>query len=105
MLRAFKVLNADDFGDGKSVAETGLDKPDATVSIALKDGAGKYDVLVGKTATGQNRWAKRGDSDTIFQIAAGPGDWAVADGSKFSASTDAGAPSDGGMKVSQRPKK
>jgi hypothetical protein len=105
LLRAYKALNADDFGDGKSLAETGLDKPDATVSIVLRDGAGKYDVLVGKTATGQNRWAKRGDSDTIFQVGAGAGDWAVADGSKFSASTDAGAPSDGGMKVSQRPKR
>ena len=105
MLRVFKALNADDFGDGKSVADTGLDKPDATVSIVLKDGAGKYDVLVGKTATGQNRWAKRGDSDTVVQIANGAVDWAMADGSKFSASTDAGAPSDGGMKVSQRPKK
>ena len=74
-------------------------------TIVLKDGAGKYDVLVGKTATGQNRWAKRGDSDTVVQIANGAVDWAMADGSKFSASTDAGAPSDGGMKVSQRPKK
>jgi hypothetical protein len=105
MLRAYKALNADDFGDGKSAAETGLDKPDATVSIVLKDGAGKYDLLVGKAATGANRWAKRGDSDAVFQIGNSAGDWATADGSKFAASADAGSPSDGGMKVSQRPKK
>jgi len=105
MLRAYKALNADDFGDGKSLADTGLDKPDATVSITLKDGAGKYELLVGKTATGANRWAKRGDSDTIFQIASGAADWATADGTKFAAAADAGAATDGGMKVSQRPKK
>jgi len=105
MLRAYKALNADDFGDGKSLADTGLDKPEATVSIVLKDGAGKYDVLVGKSATGANHWAKRGDSDAIFQIASGAYEWATGDGSKFAAAADAGAPSDGGMKVSQRPKK
>jgi hypothetical protein len=105
MLRAYKALNADDFGDGKSLGDTGLDKPDATVTILLKDGAGKYDLLVGKSATGQNRWAKRGDSDAIFQIASGPVEWATADGAKFASSGDAGAPSDGGIKVSQRPKK
>ena len=63
MLRAYKALNADDFGDGKSLADTGLDKPEATVTISLKDGAGTYTLLVGKTATGRNRWAKRGDDD------------------------------------------
>jgi hypothetical protein len=105
MLRAYKALNADDFGDGKSLGDTGLDKPDATVSIVLKDGAGKYDLLVGKTATGANHWAKRGDSDTIFQIGSAAAEWATADGTKFAASADAGAASDGGMKVSQRPKK
>ncbi len=105
MLKTYKALNADDFGDGKSLGDTGLDKPDATVTIVLKDGAGKYDLMVGKTATGANHWAKRGDSDAIFQVAAGAVDWALADSSKFSASTDAGSPADGGMKVSQRPKK
>jgi hypothetical protein len=107
MLRAYKALNADDFGDGKSAADTGLDKPDATVSIVLKDGAGKYDLLVGKLATGSNHYAKRSDSDTVFQIAGGPSDWALADAAKFASTGDAGASAatDGGMKVSQRPKK
>ncbi len=65
MLRAYKALNADDFADGKSLADVGLDKPEATVTISLKDGAGTYTLLVGKTSTGSNRWAKRADSDTI----------------------------------------
>jgi hypothetical protein len=107
MLRAYKALNADDFGDGKSLGETGLDKPDATVSIVLKDGAGKYDLLVGKTANGTDRWAKRADSDAIVQVTSAIADWANADTSKFVAATDAGAASasDAGMKVSQHTKK
>ncbi|HEY5239962.1 MAG TPA: DUF4340 domain-containing protein [Polyangiaceae bacterium] len=105
MLRAYKALNADDFGDGKSVADTGLDKPDGTVTIVLKDGAGKYELLVGKTATGANRWAKRSDSDTIFQISSGAAEWATADAAKFASTGDAGAAADAGMKVSQRPQR
>jgi hypothetical protein len=105
MLRAYKALNADDFGDGKTAADTGLDKPEATVSIVLKDGAGKYDLLVGKTATGANRWAKRGDEATIFQITNYAAEWATSEASKFAASTDGGAAADAGIKVSERPKK
>jgi hypothetical protein len=105
MLKAYKSLNADDFGDGKSLADTGLDKPEATVSITLKDGAGKYDLLVGKTSTGANRWAKRADSDQIVQITNYAAEWATSDQSKYTASADAGAPADGGPKVSQRAKK
>ena len=48
MLRAFKALNADDFGDGKSLADTGLDKPEATVTVQLKDDAEAHELLVGK---------------------------------------------------------
>jgi len=38
LLTTFKALNAEDFADGKSAADTGLDKPEATVTITLKDG-------------------------------------------------------------------
>lgn len=92
MLRAYKMLNADDFGDGKSLAETGLDKPEATVSIQLKDNAGKYDVLIGKVATGTNRWAKRADDDAIYQITNYVAEWAVSEQSKYQSPADAGAP-------------
>ena len=47
MLRALKALNADDFGDGKSLADTGLDKPEATVTVHLKDDAEAPELLVG----------------------------------------------------------
>jgi len=107
MLRAAKALTADDFGDGKSLADTGLDKPDATLTIVLKDGAGRYDLLVGKTGSGTNRYAKRAGDDTIYQIASYLADWLTSDASKYASSPDAGAASapDGGMKLSQRFKK
>jgi hypothetical protein len=96
MLRAYKALNADDFGDGKSVDDTGLDKPDAVVTIELKDGAGKFELAVGKVSTGTNHWAKRADSNTIYQMSSFASDWALSDTSKFQAAADAGAPADGG---------
>jgi hypothetical protein len=116
MLRAYKGLTADDFGDGKSLADTGLDKPEATVTIELKDGAGTYGLLVGKTATGTNRWAKRTDDDTIYQISNYSAEWATSDASKYQAAADAGAPDagaktasnakpDGGTKLSSAAKK
>ncbi len=98
MLRSWKSLSADDFGDGKSTAEVGLDKPEATVSIELADGAGTFTVLVGATATGTNRWVKRSTDDMIFQIASYTADWALTDGSKFLAPVDGGV-SDAGAKT------
>jgi Domain of unknown function (DUF4340) len=92
MLRALRNLNADDFGDGKSLADTGLDKPSATLAIHLKDDAKSYELLVGNVSTGTNRWAKRGDSDTIYQIASYAADWLLSDDSKYHATADGGAP-------------
>jgi len=97
MLRAYKALNADDFGDGKALSETGLDKPEATVTIQLKDSAGTYQLSFGKVSTGTNRWAKRGDGDAIYQIASYSSDWATSDVSKYQSAADAGA-GDGGSK-------
>ena len=85
-------------GDGKLLAETGLDKPEATLTIQLKDNAGKYDLLVGKTATGTNRWAKRADDDAIYQITNYNSEWLVSDTSKYQSAADAGAPDGGGKK-------
>jgi hypothetical protein len=91
LLRAFKALNADDFGDGKSLADTGLDKPEATVTFHLKDDAKQYEILVGKTASGTNRWAKRSDTDLVYQITNYASEWAVSDQSKYQSVADAGA--------------
>lgn len=92
MLRAYKSLNADDFGDGKSLDDTGLSKPEASVTITLKDGAGNYELLVGKAGTGSDRFAKKSNDDTIFQITNFAAEWATSDASKFQAAVDAGAP-------------
>ncbi len=89
-LRAFKGLSADDFGDGKTVADTGLDKPEATVTVTA-DGK-TYELLVGKVSTGTNRWAKRAADDTIYQITNYAAEWAMGDSAKYQSAADAGAP-------------
>ncbi len=100
-LRAFKNLNADDFGDGKTPAETGIDKPEAKVTIQLKDNAGTYVLRVGNTSSGTSRYAMKDGSDTMFTISQYAADWALAEPSKFQKSLDAGAdkkdPSPAGM--------
>lgn len=89
-LRAFKSLNAEDFGDGKSPADTGLDSPESTVTVQLKDNAGKYVLKVGKTATGSSRYAQKEGDPTIFIIPQYTADWALAEPSKFQKAPDAG---------------
>jgi hypothetical protein len=98
MVRAYKALNADDFGDGKSLADVGLDQPESTVTIVLKDNAGTYQLLVGKNATGSNRWVKSASNGAIYQITNFAAEWATSDQTKFQTAADAGAPSDGGKK-------
>jgi len=102
MLRAFKALNAEDFGDGKSLAETGLDKPDGTMRIELKDGAGTYELLVGKVASGTNRWAKKADDDQVYQITSYASEFMLSDGSKYQAAIDAGAGDAGGTRPGKK---
>jgi hypothetical protein len=97
LLRAYKSLSADDFGDGKSPADTGLDKPEATVSIRLGDGK-TYELDVGKVSAGTNRWARRAGDDAVYQITNYAAEWAVSDASKYQATADAGAPDAGKAK-------
>lgn len=90
-VRAFKALNAEDFGDGKSPADTGLDNPEGTVTINLKDNAGKYVLKIGKTSTGTSRYAQKEGDATVFVIPQYTADWVLADPAKFAKSKDAGA--------------
>jgi hypothetical protein len=90
-LRAFKSLTAEDFGDGKNLAETGLDAAEAKVTIQLKDNAGKFTFKVGKNSTGSNRWTLKEGAETIYSIPSYTADWAAADVAKFQRSLDAGA--------------
>ena len=91
LLRNLHALNADDFADGKTPADTGLDAPEATITVQLKDNAGKYVLKVGKTQSGTARYARKEGSDTIYVIPGWVADWAVADASKFQKAADAGA--------------
>jgi len=95
-IRAFKSLTADDFGDGKTPAETGLDEPESKVTVRLKDNAGTYSFKVGKTSTGTNRWVMKDGAPAIFSLPSYTADWATADVVKFQKPADAGAPKDGG---------
>lgn len=91
-LRSFKSLNAEDFGDAKS--DTGLDNPEARITISLKDNAGNYALKIGKTSTGTSRFAQKEGDPTIFVVPQFTSDWALAEPAKFQKSKDAGA--DGG---------
>ncbi len=89
-IRAFKNLTAEDFGDGKSPSDTGLDKPDGTVTINLKDNAGKYVLHVGKVSSGTSRYAQKEGDPTVFTIGSFSADWATADVTKFQKPLDGG---------------
>ncbi len=85
MLRAYKTLAAEDFADEKTDADTGLDKPAATVAITLNGDGGTVKLAVGKTtgATGTSRFARREGSPSAFVIGSWSADWATAAESKF----------------------
>jgi Domain of unknown function (DUF4340) len=90
-VRSIKGLMADDFADGKSAAETGMDAPEGTMTVTLKDNAGKYTIKVGKVATGTSRYAQKEGSPTTFVISSWPSEAATAEVSKFQFPADAGA--------------
>jgi hypothetical protein len=81
LVRAYKELSAADFGNGKTPADTGLDKPLATLTFDLKDG-GKQVVTLGTTAE-SNRWVMKRGADEIWSISSWAGDWATAGPDKF----------------------
>jgi hypothetical protein len=82
MVRAYRLLSADDFGDDKSPAETGLDKP-AVVAFTMKDNGGVVKVMVGKVSNGSSHYAQKEGSPTIFTLGSWSSDWATAAESKF----------------------
>jgi len=90
MLRAYKSLTAEDFGDEKS--DTGLAEAEANggvVQIKLKDNAGDLTVKVGKVSKGTSRYAiKDGGDGVIYVLSSYSADWATADKAKFEKSDD-----------------
>ena len=87
LLRAYKALNANEFGDGKQPSDVGLAEPLGKLMITLEDGA-KRELLVGSNAEGTSRWVKKPDSEQIFSISSWAGDWATAELSKFQKKDD-----------------
>lgn len=90
LLRAYKALNAEDFGDEKS--ETGFAdaaKEGGVVRIKLKDNAGDFTVKVGKVAKGTSRFAtKEGGDGTVYVLSSWSADWATAEKTKFEKADD-----------------
>lgn len=81
LLRAYKTLNASGFGDGKSLAETGLEAPLASLTVTI-DGA-KTEILFGASSEGSSRYAKLPQGDQIYTVSSWASDWAFAEESKF----------------------
>ena len=84
LLRAYKALNAEDFGDEKS--DTGI--ADAVqnggiVRIKLKDNAPEVVIKVGKNSKGSSRFAQKDGSDIVYTISSWSADWATASQTKF----------------------
>ncbi|MCC6647754.1 MAG: DUF4340 domain-containing protein [Polyangiaceae bacterium] len=81
MLRAYKALTAEDYGDGKADADTGLDKP-ATLTFSLSEGD-PVKVRLGKTATGESRYLVKEGSPQVFVVSSWAAGWGVAKADKF----------------------
>ncbi|MGE5183695.1 MAG: DUF4340 domain-containing protein, partial [Acidobacteriota bacterium] len=75
-------------------SETGLDSPEETVTIKMKDGA-THVLKIGKTAEKNSHYAQKEGDATIFTIGTYPYEWAAGPLSKYQQATDAGAPDSG----------
>jgi len=91
LLRAYKGLTAEDFGEEKDKAGSGVDKAEedgGVIHIKLKDNAGDLTVKVGKTSKGTSRWAMKDGGDILYTLSSWSTDWATGDASKFEKSDD-----------------
>ena len=104
-MKAFHQVNAEDFADNKPTSETGLDAPEAIITVQLKDGAGKYVLRVGKVASGTSRYVQKDGDPQVYVLPKYTTDWALDGESKFQKSADAGAPDAGAAKKAGEPKK
>ena len=101
-IRNLHGLNAEDFGDGKPGSETGLDAPESTITVTLKDNAGKYVLKLGKQV-GNYRFAVKDGNATIFQVGPAVSDLSVTGVDRFQRPADAGAPKDSGASSAAAP--
>jgi hypothetical protein len=82
VVRAFKSLTALDFGLNKQPADVGLDKPVATITIVMDDGARKV-VHFGKPGDSSDRWAQVDGTTELYTVAQYTADWVVGDVEKY----------------------
>jgi hypothetical protein len=93
LLRDYRALAAEDFGDGVTRAAAGIDDAERTggvIRIRLEGGAA-LTLRVGKIADNRTRWAikdgrwaaREGGDGTLYAIAPWPAAWATADTRKF----------------------
>jgi hypothetical protein len=94
LLRVYRSLSADDFGDEPQRAGSGVDNAEQTggvVRIRLKGDVVERTIKVGKIATNSGPWAiknsrwavEEGGDGTLFALAPWTADWATADASRF----------------------
>jgi hypothetical protein len=99
------VLNAEDFGDGKSDTETGLGSADATtITLRTKEGA-PLKIVMGKTE-GTRRYSRKEGDTTVYLLSEGPSGWADVGLDKFVPApkeSDAGVDGGGGPKDAGKP--
>lgn len=93
LLRDYRALSAEDFGDRVSPADAGVDDAQRTggvIRITLTGGVA-LTLRVGKLANNMTRWSmkdsrwaiKDGGDGTLYAIAPWPAAWATADAHKF----------------------
>ena len=93
LLRAYKALNAEDFGEAKDKDASGVGDAETSggvVHIKLKDNAGDLTVRVGKVQKGTSRWAWKDGGDTLYAVSSWTADWATAEPAKFEKADDKG---------------
>lgn len=96
LISAYKKLNASGFADGKTIAETGLEEPEATLTFHLAED--KQQTLVfGSAAEGSSRWVSLASGTQIFSVSSWASDWAFAADEKFQKAKEGEAPAPGGM--------
>jgi hypothetical protein len=94
LLRAYKSLSADDFGDESDKAGSGVDRADQTggiIRIGLRDDASDLTIRVGRLSEKASRWSpkdgrwalKDGGDGTLFVLSPWTAGWATAGASRF----------------------
>jgi hypothetical protein len=94
LLRAYRSLSADDFGEEEDKSDSGVDWAEQTggiVRIKLKDSASELTLRVGKLAKRTTRWAikdsrwaiEEGGDGTLYVLSPWTAGWATADATRF----------------------